>query len=214
MAEKVYKIYSYLDQLADAYKEPIQLTEGLPFNHKQTLATIEFYSNDQYTTGNKDELQKEKPFFNICNFRVTTAKTATDLDVKDIKYEPDSLKDSVPTMLINHELFKYLKETNFSNTLNEMGKTRPKYGGLLIKKVKKGDQLMIEVVDWKNVDCDPVSILGAPLIETHYMEISNVADKADVWYNVEEFITAHAKANKNKPVKMEVREITGTMPVA
>lgn len=204
-----YKIFSYLDAIEDAYREPVELVDGLYFDHKNTLRTIEFYSNNQYLSGNKDAMGREKPFYNVCNFRVTTAKTATDLDVKDIRFEPDSLKFSVQAMLFNAELYNYLKETNFSQTLNEMGQTRPKYGGLLVKKVKKGEKLDIQVVDWKNVDVDPCDILGGAIIENHWLFPSELASKRDLWYDVDEVLEEHSKLNKNKPAKIHVKEITG-----
>lgn len=209
-----YKIFSYVDQLIAAYQEPVMVVDGLPFNHKQTLRTIEFYSNNKYESGNLDELGREKPFYNICNFRVTVAKTATDLDVKDIKFEPDSLKDAVATMLYNKELFKYLKEINFSKTLNEMGQTRPKYGGLLVKKYQDEDEgLCIEVVDWKNVEVDPCSIEDGVIIETHNMWPSEMIEKKDVWENVEEVIAESHRMNKGKLARIEVKEITGELPL-
>lgn len=206
-----YKIFSYLDKLIDAYKEPVSLLDGLSFDFKDTLRTIEFYSNDQYVSGSKDSLGRDKPFYNVCNYRVTVAKTATDLDVKDIKYEPDSLNDSIPAMLINHELYKYLKESNFSETLNDMGFTRPKYGELLLKKHEYDGELDIDVVAWKNVDVDPVDITRNIIVETHYMLPSELLQKSDVWDSKEirEAIKAHAKANKNKPSRIELKEVTG-----
>lgn len=204
-----YKILTYLDTIIDSYNEPVQIIDGLYRNPKEIIRTIEFYTNDQYLSGNKDELGREKPFYNICNFRVTVAKTATDIDVKDIKYEPDSLDDAIPAMLINHELYKYLKESNFSETLNDMGKTRPKYGGLLVKKYMADGELDIDVVEWTNVDFNPSNISDGVIIETHWMEASELADKADVWDNVEEVLKAHAKANKNKPAPIEIKEVTG-----
>lgn len=209
-----YKIFSYLDQIIDAYQEPVSILNGLTFNHKETLRTIEFYSNSQYLSGNKDALGREKPFYNIGNYRVTVAKTATDLDVKDIKYEPDSLEDSIPAMLINHELFKFLKEINFSKTINDMGLTRPKYGGLLVKKYEEGEDISIEVVDWKNVDVDPVDIRNGIIIETHYLLPSQLAAKKGYWENVPEVLKEFAKMNKNKPGRIEIKEISGEMPVS
>lgn len=213
------KVYSYIDRVIDAYREPVMILEGinnrygnLVFNMRYTLAKIEFYSNDQYMTGALDELGREKPFYNISNYRVTVAKTATDLDVKDIKFEPDSLKYSVQAMLYNHELFQYLKDTEFSNTLNEMGKTRPKYGGVLVKKCYEEDGMEIEVVDWKNTSVDPVNIMGGIIIESHYMSASEFSSKSDVWENVEEVLKAHAKYSKNKPAKIEILEATGSFP--
>lgn len=205
------KIFGYLDAICDAYSETVQVTNGLTFDHDETIRTVEFYTSNKFLSGNIDGLGREKPFYNVCNYRVTTAKTATDLDVKDIRYEPDSLKDSVPTMLINKELFKYLKESNFSLTLNEMGITRPKYGGVLVKKYEDEGDLKIEVVEWKNVKVDPCDILGGAIIETFYLQPSEIYYKSDVW-DIDDFVEAHAKLHKNKPAKLEVKEVSGEFP--
>lgn len=133
-----YKIFQYMDDLKDSYGEPVTRVDGLLRDPKDIIRTIEFYTNNKYISGNKDDLGREKPFYNVCNYRVTIAKVATDLDVKDIRFEPDYLKYAVQASIINKELYKYFKEINFSKTLNEMGETRPKYGGVLVKKSKKG----------------------------------------------------------------------------
>jgi hypothetical protein len=206
------KIFSYLDDISEAYQESVQVVQGLTHNMREVLNTIEFYSNDEYLSGNTDSLGREKPFYNICNFRVTVAKTATDLDVKDLKFEADSLKYSVQNMIINRELFKYLKESNFSLLLNKMGHTRPKYGGVIVKKYMEKGKLDIDVVEWANVEVDPSNILGGAVIETHYMETPEFASMADVWDNVVEVLKAHTKAHKGKPVDVEVKEITGNFP--
>lgn len=205
-----YKIYSYLDDISESYNTPITRVDGLYRNPKEIIRTIEFYSNNQYMSGNRDALGREKPFYNVCNYRVTVAKTATDLDVKDIKFEPDSLKFSVQTMVINRELYKYLKETNFSLTLNEMGLTRPKYGGVLLKKNRVDGKLDIGVVDWTNLDFDPSDVIGGTLVETFYLQPSEVVSKE--WDNIDEFLKAHNKMHKNKPVKCEVKEVSGEFP--
>jgi hypothetical protein len=207
-----YKIFSYLDDIRDVYGESVTLVDGLTHNPKEVLRTVEFYSNNQYLSGNKDQLGREKPFYNVGNYRVTVSKVGTDLDVKNLRYEPDSLNDSVPAMLINHELFKYLKEANISKVLNEFGFTRPKYGGALLKRYEHEGKLDISVVEWKNVDFDPCDVLGGVIIETHRLQPSEVMQRADVWENVDEFLAAHAKAHKNKPVRMEIKEVTGVFP--
>lgn len=206
-----YKIFKYTDNLIDAYKESTERVKGLVRNPKEVIRTIEFYTNSQYMSGNRDALGREKPFYNVCNYRVTVAKTATDLDVKDIRFEPDSLKFSTKTMLINKELYKYLKETNFSLTLNEIGITRPKYGGVLVKKNKVEGKLDIGVVDWTNVEFDPSDVLGGAIIETFYLQPSELAGKED-WDNVQEVLEAHYKATKDKPAKIEIKEISGEFP--
>ncbi len=206
------KIFTYLDAISDAYKENVEIVSGLHHDLQDTLRTIEFYSNDRYLSGNIDDLGMEKPFFNICNFRVTVAKTATDLDVKDIKFEADSLKYSVQNMLINRELFQYLKESNFSLLLNEMGYTRPKYGGVILKKTMKKGKLDISIVEFTNAEFDPSDVLGGAFIETHHMQPSEFAQMDDVWKNVKETLAAHAKYHKNKPMKVVIKEMTGDFP--
>jgi hypothetical protein len=207
-----YKILSAIDNIIDSYNEPVERISGLIRNPKEIIRRVEFYTNSEYLSGNKDSLGRQKPFYNVSNYRVTTAKTNTDLDVKDIRYEPDSLKDAIPAMLINHELYKNLKDTNFSLTLNEMGMTRPKYGGLLVKKTKKDGKLNIEVVDWVNVDFDPGDVLGGAIIETFYMQPSELAERSDVWDNVDAVLKEHNRVNKNKPAKIEVKQISGDFP--
>jgi hypothetical protein len=206
------KILSYVDDLSEAYLEPVQRLTGLIRNPKDIIRTVEFYTSSQYLSGKKDELGRDKPFFEINNFRVTTAKTGTDIDIKDITYTPDSLQYSMQCMVINKELYKLLKEMNFSETLNDMGFTRPKYGGVLIKKSEIDGKLKIDVVDWVNVDFDPSDVLGGAIIETFYMQPSEFAGQRDVWDNIYETLEAHNKLNKNKPAKIEIKEVSGEFP--
>lgn len=204
-----YKIYAYLDAIEDAYKEPVKRVDGLYRNPKDIIRTVEFYSNSQYLSGNRDELGREKPFYNIGNYRVTVAKVATDLDVKDIKFEPDSLRYSVQAMILNKKLFELLKEMNFSKVLNDAGLVRPKYGGVIFKKVEKKGKLSIEVLDWTKVDFDPDDVLGGAFIQTFNLQPSELIKRKDVWENVDEVLSAHAKFHKNKPAKIEIKEISG-----
>lgn len=207
-----YKIFSLVDELSDSYLETINLTDGLVFDQRDTLRTIEFYTNSQYLSGNRDSLGREKPFYNVINYRVTVAKIATDLDVKDIKFEPDTLDVAVQSMVFNHELYKYLKEINFSKTLNDMGLTRPKYGGLLVKWCKYEDTKKVEVVDWRNVEVDPVDIESNPIIENHYLTVDEIAQKEE-WYDVDEVIEAFKKEGEVGR-RINVKEVTGMFSYA
>lgn len=209
-----YKIFSYLDDITEAYAEPISRVPGLIRSPKEIIKTIEFYSDNEYISGNVDELGREKPFYNVCNYRVTTAKTATDLDVKDIKFEPDSLKFSVQAMILNRILYQYLKETNFSLFLNDFGLARPKYGHAIAKKYKVDGKLKIDVVDMTNINFNPKNVTGGVIDEIFYLQPSELAAKADVYSNVDEVMKAHAKLNKNKPLDIEVHEVSGDFPEA
>jgi len=216
MENEYKKLFAYVENTTNSYEEPVESIDGLFFDHKKVISQIEFYSNDQYVSGGTDELKRKKPFYNIVNYRVTVAKTNTDLDVKDFRFEPDSLQHSVQAMLYNHELYKWMKESNFSESLNDMGKTRPKYGGLLIKKCEYDDdgknELEIETVEWRNVKVCPKTITGNLIVEKHFMLPNEIADKMDVWENVDEVLKESKKQNKDKFSSIEINEVEGYFP--
>lgn len=228
-----YKIYREVQDIISDYEtRPIQIMDGLYFNQYEIIKTCEFYSNSKYLGGNKDELQREKPFYNIVNFRVTLAKTATDLDIKDVQIGSDDPKHYIHSMLLQKEAYEWMKATNFSYFLNKQGKTRPKYGGVLVKRLlgKNDDNkedLNIEVVEWKNVACDQVDILGGLIVETHYMTPVELMEKNDIWNltPIKDVIKAAKKANgkgskysqkdeQHNTDRIIVREATGMSTVA
>ena len=211
--------------------------DGLTFSQWKTIRMCEFYSNSRYLGsqssvtsngilldgGNKDELGRDAPFYNIVNYRVTIAKVATDLDVKDMDITSDDPKHYVKTMLLRKELYKWMKESNFSQFLNRFGYTRAKYGGALVKKHEyndgEGDELEIEVVQWKNAITDQINIADNPIIERHYMTFAEILKKKDTWDNVEEVLQANSNIKTAKKYGQKeisnricVYEIKGEFP--
>lgn len=205
------KLYTEIKSIIQDYKgETIQITDGLPFSQYQTLRTIEFYSNSKFLNGNKDGTGREKPFYNIVNTMVDTAIVATDIDTKDLKVEAEREEDYDKSFLYNHEIRNWMKETNFAKTLNEMGETRARYGGVLVKKTMDGGEMSIEVVEWKNAVTDPTCIDEGVIIETHYMSPMQLRKKMDVWENVKEAIDLYGKRGYTKSdAKIEVIEVHG-----
>lgn len=196
----------------------VQVVEGLYYNQYQTLRKIEFYWNSKYINGQKDEIGRIKPFYNITKFRVNVATRATDLDVKDIKCTSDNPDDRARTIIFNKELYNWMKEANLSYTLNVWGKTRAKYGGVLTKTTKKDGKINTDVVQWKNVIADPVNIKDGVVIEKHYMSPSELSKKKGVWENVEDAmkLATKSRTDKNKTeateYKIPVYEIHGEFP--
>lgn len=193
----------------------VQITEGLTFNAHQTLKKILYYTESKYESGQKDRRGKLKPFFNIVNFRVNVATRATDLDTKDIQIVADEPQFMPMSFLLQKEVYNWMKESNFAQTLNEMGNTRAKFGGVLVKKCieqEEGEEeeLELEVVDWRNVIVDP----GCPdemVIEKHYMTENELAEKDGVWDGVREAIDV---VRKTPAGKLEVFELTAELPEA
>lgn len=172
----------------ERYNQPIIILEGLYFSQKDQLKVSEFYSNSKYLQGDTDEMGRVKPFYNIVNFRVTLAKVATDLDIKDFQLTSDNPTQQVQAMLLNRENFEWMKESNFSKFLNEFTLNRAKYGGVLIKKTMEKGELKISVVDWRNVYTDQMDIINNPITEVHYMTPLELQKKKGKWNGIDKLM--------------------------
>lgn len=216
-----YKIFSELDQIRANYEgSSLEKISGLYRSQYNVIKMCEYYSDSRYLDAHYGNVlhrdrQIPVPFYNIVNYRVALAKTATDLDIKDIQIVSDNPKYQVHSMLLNREAYEWMKKEEFSRTLNVMGQTRPKYGGYLVKKTETDGKLKIDVVRWTNVFNDQNDILGGPIVECHHMSPVEIKRKDGVWDNVIDVLKAHKKMkDKDRPTVIDVYEITGEFPVA
>lgn len=125
-------IYEFVAKQRDDYRsETVQITEGYEFSQFETLRTIELYDNDKFLSGNLDELEREKPYFNIVSFRKNVATRATDLDTKDVQIQSDRITKTsyAETFILNLKNRNWVKQSAFAPFLNRFGQTRCKYGG-------------------------------------------------------------------------------------
>jgi hypothetical protein len=209
-------IFSEVLEIKQAYEQDtIELIDGLEYSQAKTLKMIEFYSNSKYLNSQKDELGREKPFFNILNANVDVAEVATDLDTKDIQLIATSPESYGQSFLLGHEVKNWMRETNFAKTLNDMAKTRPRYGGVLVKKCELGGKLMVEVVRWKNVITDQVDIKKGPIIEKHWLTPVQLEEKRGAWDDkaINEAIVLCKKKSKDSPRgNVLVYEVEGIFP--
>ena len=217
-----YKIYTELDEIKASYLgQSLEKIPGLRRSQFKVIKMCEYYSDSRYLGtyyGNKKQIGEgsiDVPFNNIVNYRVALAKTATDLDIKDIQIIADNPKYEVHSMLLNREAYEWMKKAEFSKTLNVMGYTRPKYGGYLVKKVELDGDLRIDVVRWTNVWTDQNDILSGPIVEVHHLSPVAINKKSKVWDNTTEVLKAHKKIKADKrPSTIDVYEVTGEFPVA
>lgn len=210
--EKLIDEVDYL--LAQYTDDSVQLYEGLSYNTRDIIKTADFYSLSRYLSGMTDDLGRDKQFYNTVNFRVTVAKTATEFDIKDFVASSDDTSVWVQTMLFNSEAYNWMKNSRFSVFLNKYAYVRPKYGGVLYKKIEKDDDLRIEVCDWRNVRVDQVNVIGSPIIEMHYLSPLDFYDKRDVWNNTSDAMALFDQKRKKKDEavsRLEVMEVTGVM---
>lgn len=212
-----YKIFGEVDEIKTNYEgTSLEKVSGLNRSQYQVIKMCEYYSDSRYIgayLGNKKSVgggTLDVPFYNIVNYRVALAKTATDLDIKDIQIISDNPKYQVHSMILNRESYEWMKGAEFSKTLNQMGSTRPKYGGYLIKKCEYEGKLEIEVVRWTNVWTDQNKILAGPIVECHHMSPVDLKKKDGTWENVNDVLRAFKKIKaSDRPTSIDVLEIIG-----
>lgn len=213
-----YEIFSEFNNIESSYEnDSLEKIEGLIRKQKDVIKMCEYYSDSRYLDANYgnrlNKVGRPVPFRNIVNYRVTLAKVATDLDIKDFQITSDNPSHQVPSMLLNREAYEWMKTSGFAKTLNEMGTTRPKYGGYLVKKTEAKGKLNIDVVRWTNVMTDQNDILGGAIVEKHAFSPVKLNKKKDVWDNVQEVLEMfHEVKEAGRDTTITVYEITGEFP--
>lgn len=193
--------------------QSIEIVDGLTFNAKDLIKTIEYYTNSKYLNGQEDTQGRHKNFYNILNFRVNVATRATDFDTKDFHVISDNPNHYIKSMIFNKELQVWMRKVNFAKTLNEFGFTRAKYGGVILKRVKKDGELQIEIPEWKNIIFDPADLNGTKA-EKHYLTPIDIFEKKGVWNKLDENYAEVEKAfekqeNYNSTTRLCVLEVEG-----
>lgn len=221
-------IYEFVAKQRDSYRsDTIEITDGYEFSQYETLRTIELYDNDRFLTGNLDELEREKPFYNIVSFRKNVATRATDLDTKDVQIQSERVTKTsyAETFLLNLKSRNWMKQAGFASFLNRMGQTRCKYGGVMVKKTEVDGELQIHVVPWLNLVTDQIDIRKGVKIERHYYTPADLkTDAPKNWENIDDAISTarksreaqaanpDSKENETPGAYIEVFEVHGVLP--
>lgn len=208
-----YKIVTELENIRKNYDKTIDILDGLPFSQKNQIKTIEFYSNNKYLNGQKDELGREKPFMQILNAICDVEDAAKDINTSDIQISSDDSNHYLESFLMTKDVYVWMKDTNFAKTINDMRSTHTRYGSLLVKKVIEKDkngkrQLYISIPEWKNLVTDQVDIINSPIVETHYLTAHQIYKKKDVWKNVSQVLDL--LKNQSSTKRVPVYEVRGT----
>ncbi len=203
------KILKELETIIGNYAKTIDLVSGLKFNQKDQIRTIEFYNNSKYLGGMKDELGRDKPFFQILNAICDVENTAKDLDTKDINITSDDSNHYLESWLLSKDIYVWMKEVNFAKTLNDMRDMHTRYGSLLVKKVMKDGKLTIELPEWKNMITDQVNIIKGAKVGTHWMTAMEIA-KMTEWdqEEIKKILKKMDGSNKRIPIY----EVRGEFP--
>jgi hypothetical protein len=134
------------------YEEDIEISEGHRHNLKNTLKKIELYLASKFLSGNRDSQGNKKYFYNLILPQCGNATKNIDLDRKDIVVTPvRGLKDSLKALVYKSELNYWMRKENIGLLLNKISDALPKYGSVILKKVKD-DVLFVPL---RNIMFDP-----------------------------------------------------------
>lgn len=110
---------------------------GYQFSQKDTLNLIDLYYNSKFESGDTDSEGQRKVFLNICAFRADVATKQVDLDVKDFVFVPDDNASEFGALFLTRKFKAWAKENFFGELLNEAEIDYPKYGTVVVKKLKE-----------------------------------------------------------------------------
>lgn len=225
MKKTNYKIYEELESAKLSYDTSVNILEvdlanslgALTFLQKLKIRMIEFYSNSKYLNGMKDELGRDKPFFNIINGVIDTENAAKDLDTKDLEVVSMDGNHVQEAFLLGKEIKVWMNQENYGKSLNDQRDIHSRYGSLLVKKYTYTDEngkkrLQIQLPAWKNVWNNQIDILKNPIVELHWMLPSEMLRMSE-WHQdqVKEAIK-FAKKNPKNGGRVPVYELRGEFP--
>jgi len=145
-----------------------KLGDYVDFSLRETVEKINAYSYSKHTSGDKDSLGRDKPFFNINSAAQNIWYRATDIDRKNIKFIPETMA-SVPLVFVaNIILKKWMDKNHFGQFLNSWGRTLARYGSAVPKFIEKKGELIPSIIAWNRIICDSIDFDATPRIEKFY----------------------------------------------
>lgn len=167
--------------------------------HNKIVDLIDSYWNSKFGENPFDSRGFRKPFLNAVRVPTYVAAKSTDLDTRNIRIYSEEGQDYRKAYIFNKELKFYFKENNFDLLLNQVTHNRPKYGHVVLKKVKD----KIYLVPIQNDYSDPEDEgLSNPMVEYHEKTFQEVKDSN--WDNKERIIALYKFYKKDKVCCWEI----------
>lgn len=167
--------------------------------HNKLLNLIDCYWNSKFAENPYDSRGFRKPFLNAVRVPTFVGAKATDLDTKNIKIYSEAGHDYKKAYIFNKELKFWFKENNFDFILNQITYNRPKYGSILLKKVKDKIFFVPNENNYSPVDSEA---LGTPMVEYHEKAFSEVEKMG--WDNTKQAIDLCKAVGKEKLICWEI----------
>lgn len=162
-------------------------------NQQKVIELIDLYWMDKFRDSPNNELGLKKFFYNIIESPSLVASKMIDIDTKDINVLGEDDNFYYPAWLYGKELHLWMKNVKndegqtFGQFLNQCVYQFPKYGHLLVKRIKD-TPVLVPVQNIRNKQ-DAKNFLDSPyLIEIHEYTPNQFKEtgKARGWDNVDE----------------------------
>ena len=198
------------------------ISKYVEFSQYENIEKIDAYLNSKHTSGDKDALDRDKPFFNIVTAARNIWYRATDIDRKNIKIKADRRDQKIAAFAASLHLQEWMRRTGFGTFLNDWGRSLATYGSSVLKFVEKGGKLIPAVVPWNRMITDTVDFENNPKIEILWMTASQLMkNKSYDQEMVDQLLDAResreltdgtTKDNKSEYIKLY--EVHGELPLS
>lgn len=198
------------------------ISKYVEFSQYENIEKIDAYLNSKHTSGDKDSLNRDKPFFNIVTAARNIWYRATDIDRKNIRIKADKLSNYLPAFIATLHLQEWMRKTGFGAFLNDWGRSLATYGSSVLKFVEKNGELIPSVVPWNRLLSDTVDFENNPKIEILWLTPGQLLkNKAYDQEMVEKLLdikqtreTTDGQQRDNKSDYIKVYEVHGEMPLS
>ena len=106
------------------------------YSQWETVNLIELYYNSKFQSGPYDKEGQRKVFLNVCRFRSDVASKMIDLDTKDFVFIPSNHASIWPSYFFSKDFKQWSKDNFFGELLNDTVERYPKYGTVVLKRLK------------------------------------------------------------------------------
>lgn len=200
----------------------VQMSEYVDWDMHNTIERIDAYLNSRHTSGDKDSMGRDKPFFNIVTAAVNIWYRATDLDRKNIRILPDATSNTALAFVATVLLQNWMKEARFGTFLNDWGRSLARYGSAVVKFVEREGKLIPSVIPWNRMIVDPIDFDALPRIEKVYKTADQLRKMPEYDQDVvkklidtqatRKTLDGHQQDNQAKFI--ELYEVHGELPIA
>jgi len=153
------------------------ISKYVDFSLSENINKIDAYLNSKHISGDKDSMDREKPFFNIVTAAVNIWYRATDIDRKDIKVKATSTRNIFTSFMATILLQNWMRRANFGAFLNDWGRTLARYGSAVVKFIETDGKLHSMVIPWNRLIVDQVDFNNDVVIEVLELSPSDLRNR-------------------------------------